>query len=665
MEKSISYLSRDFNDIKNELISFSKKYYPTLTTDFNDSSVGSWFIDLCAAVGDDLSYNIDRAYQENNINSAKLRSTLLNIARLNCVKVPGPKSSMVEVELTCTVGVDETTGNKPNWKQCPNVKRDTQVAAGSYVFELEEDVNFAEQFNNNGFSNRKFEPLRSSNGAITGYTISKTVMAIAGTSKVYKKVITESELKPFMEIVLPEKNIMSVESIIFKATTGMTSNPKLFEYFIDEEEYQIKNDYVKTYRYYEVESLSDLYRFSDYTNENTEYQKANEHNVYYDYTETTNCDDDNANASSRTTRIYQGKWKPIVQKFITEYTDKGFMKVIFGASSYDKVPSATNYGEYRMSNVMNNSMLGVLPEAGWTMYVLYRIGGGVETNIAIGAINTIQYLDVEFPSKDNDNGVVLNSLKVTNISNALCGKDAPSNDELKNYIKYSIGSQDRCVTLQDYKSKIAMMPPKYGCPFRYNVIEQNNKIVIPILGLTPDKKVDTSLPNLLIDNLREYLSYYKNLTDYVELKSGKVYNLGFEVEVFIDKNYTTEYVIKEIMELIKNFMSVDKHMMGDDIFMGELEKEINKIDGVISLIDLRVYNIWGGLYGSNAKFPLYSNTDACTNKIIEQYIQPKDDNAMCQRIDLEALESVLENDYDSIFEILYPESDICVKCKLK
>ena len=53
-------MSRDFNEIRDELVKFSKSYYPQLADNFNDSSVGSWFLDLMAAVGDDLSYHTDR-----------------------------------------------------------------------------------------------------------------------------------------------------------------------------------------------------------------------------------------------------------------------------------------------------------------------------------------------------------------------------------------------------------------------------------------------------------------------------------------------------------------------------------------------------------------------------------------------------------------------------
>ena len=81
MEKHINYLSRDFESIKEELIKFSNQYYPELSDDFNDSSVGAWFIDLVSAVGDDLStIRID--------NFRKLTSTA-QILRAHCLILLG------------------------------------------------------------------------------------------------------------------------------------------------------------------------------------------------------------------------------------------------------------------------------------------------------------------------------------------------------------------------------------------------------------------------------------------------------------------------------------------------------------------------------------------------------------------------------------------------
>ena len=54
-EKKISYLNRTFDDYKNALKDFSRKYYPDMAVDYSDASIGSWLIDLNADVADKAS----------------------------------------------------------------------------------------------------------------------------------------------------------------------------------------------------------------------------------------------------------------------------------------------------------------------------------------------------------------------------------------------------------------------------------------------------------------------------------------------------------------------------------------------------------------------------------------------------------------------------------
>ena len=153
-EKKISYLSRDFSSIRGELEKFSKQYYPELSDDWNDSSVGSWFIDLVASVGDDLSYYIDRASQETTLDSANMRSSVLEQAVSNGLKIPGRKASTCEIEISCTLPTNNTNnGNiaQPNWDYAPIIQSTSIVSAGNTNFQLSENVNFAEQFNKNGY----------------------------------------------------------------------------------------------------------------------------------------------------------------------------------------------------------------------------------------------------------------------------------------------------------------------------------------------------------------------------------------------------------------------------------------------------------------------------------------------------------------------------------
>lgn len=670
--KKINYLARDFNSIREELIKFSQQYYPEVADDFEDSSIGAWFIDLVSDVGDSLSYHTDRMYQETNINSANLRSTLLNLARTNGVKIPGAKCSMCEVELSCVLPVDgDTTATdgsiaEPNWHYAPIIQRTSLFSAGNTNFELTEDVNFAEQFNSNGFSNRKIIPSRDSNGNVTGYTVSKSTIAINGTTKVYKKVLTAADVKPFMEVVLPEANVTNVESIIFKETSDITRSPEIYEYYIDAEEYRLSSQAVMTYRYFETDSLADQYRFGMVTDfDNKVIKNIYNPHLYEDYTELTKA------GTKRTTRYYRGEWKPLTQKFITEYTDNGYLKIIFGGSNgYGVLPEyMSTFGDYISSNLINNDMLGILPKEGWSMYVLYRVGGGALTNLGPGSINTIANADVDWGGQEqntsgSERGRVLGSLSITNISTALAGKDAPSNEEIKYLIKYNTSAQNRAVTVKDYKVKLMQMPPKYGAPFRNTVIEANNKIEMSFLGLDADGQLDSALPQLLAENVVEYMSNYRQINDYIEVKSGRIYNIGVELDLFIDKNYNTADVIGNVINAVKDYFDVRNHDMGEDIFVGDLEKQIALTDGVISLISLKMFKIRNGGYSPD-KCPLPTIVEGSVCDALQASTFTIGGGAEVEQIDLDQIDRVLYGDYNSMYEVKFPKSDIQVRCKVR
>ena len=684
MEKKINYLSRDFSAIKDELIKFSNKYYPELSDDFNDSSVGAWFIDLVSAVGDDLSYHTDRMYQETNIDSANLRSTVLIMARTNGLKIPGRKSSICEVEVSCVLppndGGDNGNIGAPDWNYAPILQQTSIVSAGNYNYQLTEDVNFGEQFNSDGYSNRKIVPSRDGNGNITGYTITKSTVVINGNSKVYRKVINSNDLKPFMEIILPEENVLEIESIIFKETSDYSSSPSIYEYFIDAEEYRLSKDAVMTYRFFECDSLADQWRFGTDANiDDYILQDIYNPHKYEDYTEGGSGKIDKESeeavgavtASTRTSRYYVGKWKPLTQKFITEYTDNGYLKIIFGAgNTYEQLPSGqTTYADYITSKMVNNDMLGILPKEGWTMYVLYRIGGGTSTNLGIGAINKITLANVDWGGNIENTvgltrGNVVQSLKVTNISNAVAGKDEPSTEEIKYLMKYNTASQNRAVTVKDYKTKLMQMPAKYGAPFRSCVLETNNKIEMDFLGLNSEGQLDSALPQTLVENVIEYMSHYKQINDYIEIRSGRIYNIGLAIDLFVDKNYNVANVVSNVINKVTDYFDVNKRDMGEDIFIGDLEKEITLEDGVLNLISLKVYKIWYGGYSPD-KCPLPTKTTNECGQVEDVAFSVKDSTAETEEIDLDAVDRVLYNDYNSMYEIKQPSVDISCRVKTR
>lgn len=665
-ENRISYLDKNYEEYKTDLLRAVRRYYPELSNSYNDASLGSWFIDLFADIADNLSYSIDRSLQETTIDSAQERTSLLNIARTSGMRVPGKKAAIVEIQLSCKLPLKNDSGDlrEADERYAPYVKRGTLFSTGRQTFELQTDVDFKEQFDENGLSNRIIVPIRDSNGVITGYEYRKLGIAVAGQSKIYKQVITQNDVVPFMTITLSDSNILGVESIIVKDGTDLTVDPPIEEFKVDKEEYNDRTG--KTInRYFEVDNLIEQYRFG-YECEITfdEYGKDRYYNpVWEDIS-------DEYNEVNR--RVTRGHWNRLKNKFITEYTDNGQLNITFGAglrNEYGTIPdNGEAFTKYMMSRMEANDYMGVLPEPNHTIFILYRTGGGLESNIAQDTLTNILYYNVVIDGNCNNSddtikkNEVLNSLSVTNTTPSYGGKDEPSNEELKYIIKYNAASQNRCVTLHDYEARIMQLPPKYGTPFRFGVMEENNKICIYTLGMNHLGQLTSALAEPVAENIKEYLSNYKMINDFVEIKSGKVINLAFKVDVFIDKTYDKSEVVKRVIDTVYDYMDVRRHLMGEDIFLGDLAKEISKLDGVINLIRMKVYNKVGN-DGDNA----YSE-DEITQTLVDTSACAKEDYDdiglnFDRQVDLDDSDQILFSDTNSMFEIKYKNRDIIVGVK--
>lgn len=639
MEKKIPYISRNYDDYRSALVELSKKYYPEMDFNFNDASVGSWFLDLNAAIADELSYHIDRAYQETNINSAKKTSSLFTMARNSGFKVPGPKGAMCEVAFRCVLPLQNgnSVDAKPEWSYAPIIKKGTKVTSGSQTFELLEELNFSKQFSENGVSNRLIQPIRDTNRTIIGYSITKLAVVVGGETNIYKKYVASSDITPFMEVLIPAEKVMNVESIIVKEGSSFQTNPTMGEFYMPNE---VSGT---TTRFFEVDSLSQQERWDA--------RHSNDAPEVYEY---------GYQVGSEVIPVYsvtKGEWKPVNHKFITEYTDSGYLKVIFGAGVENaSVSGASTFAQYQISKMMRNDSLGYLPKPDTTIFILYRSGGGKSSNLPKGAIKTISYLNAEVNGADPQiNGQVRASITVESTMESVSGKDMPSSDELKNLVKYSSAAQERCVTLKDYVSRTLQMPPKYGCPFRVGAAEENNKVVLYLLGVNNAGKLDTALPTVLVENIQNYLSKYRMINDYIEIKPGRIVNLKFVPYVMIDKDYNVSDVITNIKSCIMNYMDIKKHEMGENIYVGDISKEISKVDGVVNLIKLEVWNVYDGNHSPTRISQAIVEATSCEG---DGVLRTNED-----QVDLEESDGVLYSDGDCMLEVRDTANDILIRYK--
>ena len=212
-EKRISYTVRDFAAIRQELIDYTRQYYPDLIDNFNDASIFSVLMDLNAAVTDNLHYHIDRSIQETVLEFAQQRSSIYNIARTYGLKIPGNRPSIAVCDITINV---PALGDRPNPDYMGVLKAGSQFVGAGQTFENPNDINFASAFSSSGEKNQKVIPILDASNNIQSYNIIKREVVVNGITKVFKKVITQADATPFLSLFLPERNVVNILSIIQK-----------------------------------------------------------------------------------------------------------------------------------------------------------------------------------------------------------------------------------------------------------------------------------------------------------------------------------------------------------------------------------------------------------------------------------------------------------------
>lgn len=602
-EKKINYLARNFADTRTELFNFIQKYYPDIFSDFNDSSVGTMLVELNAAIADMLSYHTDRMFNETQIDYAQQRKSILSIARTLGVKVPGFRPSITLVDFTVTVPV---FGDSYDQRYTPILKQNSQVTGAGKVFENLEDIDFNSPFTVGGIPNRIIIPNFDPNNNIVSYNITKRELVVNGKTTYFKKFINTVDVKPFLEVVLPETNVLSVDSII-TLENDVATIPTLAQ-FSDQ-----------NIRWYEVDSLAEDKIFID-----------------------------DGSRISDNESITPAKWKSISRKFTREYTDGGYCKLTFG--------SGTNPGQNNLSSLINNTSnfintmaLGEIPKAGTLLYIKYRIGGGTSSNLGAGAITSVGNftMDINGPNQAINNSV-RKSLTVENNIPAVGGAEAPSLEELRQLTKYNFASQNRSVTIKDYVAQLLKMPGKYGLAFRWSVEEKSNKVVINTIGLDIDNKLSNVSSTTLKENIATWLADYRMINDYVEINDGKVINLGLNIDIFVDKSFSTSEVVNNAIQETIRYFNINNFSMGQSIYLSNLIENLNNIGGVLNVVNVEVLNFVGGQYSNNTTTQQLLSSDQQSSPIVNT---------------LDTSDFTIFGEPNGMFEIKFPNRDIKIRVK--
>jgi hypothetical protein len=603
-EKRISYTVRDFQDVRTELINFTKSYYPDLIDNFNDASIFSALLDLNAAVSDNLHFHIDRSIQETVLQYAQQKSSIFNIARTYGLKLPGQRPSVALVDFSITVPAN---GDKDDERYEGILRRGSQVTGVGQIFENVYDIDFSSPYNSQGFPNRLKIPNFDGNNNLISYTITKREIVVNGITKVFKQVITANDVRPFFELFLPEKNVLGVTSVIQKDGTNYANVPTVAEFL------------TPTGKWYEVDALAQDRVFIE-----------------------------DPTKPSDLPGVKVGKYVVTSDKFITEYTPEGFLKMTFGGgnnSAEDQLREFARSGieTQSMQNYLNNFALGSTLKANTTIFVQYRIGGGLATNIGVNSINQIGTISffVNGPS-ESTNTAVVNSLRCNNVTAAIGGAGLPTLEEIRNFVSFNFSAQDRAVTINDYEALIRKMPGQFGAPAKVAVIEEDNKIRIKILSYDTSGALTSIVSNTLLTNLAEYLSNYRMINDYISVETAEVIDLALEVSVVLDASQNQGVTVGTIINKISDYFNPSTRQLGANVNLSEINRIIQSENGVISLTELKVFNKTGGEYSSSETSMRYLDSET-------KQIDPNDGTIFA-----------LPN---QVYQVRYPNKDITVKVK--
>ncbi len=578
ISKEIRYLGRDFTAIRQNLVEFAKSYFPNTYNDFNEASPGMMFIEMAAYVGDVLNYYVDNQFRESLIHSAEEKKNIFKIAQsMGYV----PKLSHVATA-TCqfSVKVPATTSDdinyRPNLDYAPILNADSIFASDHSEFRLMDDVNFAVS---SSLDEMSISISDYADNIPTYYRLTKNGIVESGkkTSEEY----TFGGAQSFDTISLGNSKVIEIVSV-----TDSDGN-----------------------KWYEVPFLA----------QDTVFESAQN---------TTNNDPDLATYSNDTP--YLLKLVKTSRRFTKYVRSDGKTELRFGSGVSNNpdeeiIPNPDNVGSslatglskldtsYDPSNFLKTRTFGLAP-SNTTLTVTYTYGGSVQDNARSNEI--INNGEVSWTLEET--GLVpgnvtstKDSLTVTNREPATGGSGGETDQEIRENTLSYFNSQNRAVTKEDYITRVYSLPQKYGNIAKAYIVQdealsRNEQVVIGEDGSATEVTNLTKIPNPLAlnlymlgfdrnkklvrlnkatkENVKNYISQYRLMTDAINIRDGYMINIGVKFAIITQRGHNKNEVLFNCIEVVKKHFDIEKWQFNQPIITSDIAYKISLVDGVASVV---------------------------------------------------------------------------------
>lgn len=579
-DREIKYVNRDFTDFRNQLIEYTKNYFPNTYNDFTPASPGMMFMEMAAYVGDVLSFYQDMQLQETYLQYAKNPANLYTLAYMMGYR---PKvTTVAEVDLEVSHLVNALPNGQPDWSQALQVSSGVQVQAntsGQPRFYIDRPIDFS--FSSSYNQTTVVVETLDSNGEPDQYRLIKTAKAISGDVRTYTETITNIE--KFKTITLTDSQIVSILGV-----TDNTGNT-----------------------WYEVPFLGQDTIFVD----------------------TVNVDPTDSGLVP-----YNLSLQKVPRRFTTRFNSTGQLILQFGAGITGQndtiiTPDPTNVGigtnqgisridyAYDPSNFLHTKTYGQAPLG--TLQIRYLVGGGISANVPA---NTITNLLTSIPDPTN-------SITFNNPEAATGGRDGDTVEEIRQNSLRSFNEQGRAVTLQDYTVRALSLPAKYGSVGKVYITQDqltnpnsatdsiidSNPLSLSLYTLAYDNNRNLQLATVnLKNNLKTYLSQYMLLTDAINIKDAFVVNIGVNFDIILRPNYLGRDVLLECDNLLIDYFDIRKWNINQPINVSSIYTLLDQVKGVQTVQKVEIINLSGGLYSEYA----YDIKGATRNNIIYPSYDP-------------------------------------------
>ena len=552
--KPVKYASKDFAEIKNDLVDYAKIYYPETFKDFNAASFGSLMLDTVAYIGDMLSFYIDYQSNESFIDSAIETKNLLKLAKQFGYK--NTPSFSATGKCAFYVQVPANSDGTENRTLIPILKQGTTLGSNAGVsLTLTSDVDFSRADTEIVVAETTAAGLQQT------YAYKAYGDVVAGIEET--EILTVGTYQKFLKLQLDGDNITEIISVI------------------DSEGNE----------YFEVPYLSQNVVLQPVRNPSPD-------------------GDDDA--------PYILREKLAARRFTTEVGEDGRTSIQFGFGSEqslknDDYPDPANvaldrYGRDYYSDdsfdplvLLKNDKFGVVPPEG-DLIVTYRRNDAESVNLPVNSINTVTdpllSYSTDAPPSSATTQFIERSLDVDNEEPLLGQISANTQEEIRIRATNAYASQNRAVTKQDYLSSIYRMPAKFGAVKRANIVQDKDSFKRNLNLYVVSEDLDgnlTSTSSTIKENVKTWLNQYKMINDTIDVLDGKIVNFFIEYKVLGALDYNQTEVLQQCNDAVKSLYET-KLLFGSPFYISEIFKTLNDLDSVVDTQDVTIKQRFGSEY---------------------------------------------------------------------